>query len=112
MALHGAPGFESQSRRLEPPRRRRARGMAHLATARDGFSLRSRSNLSRMAMSPADLIPAQSARPDHDEAFRALVEEHRAELHAHCYRMLGSLHDAEDALQEALLRAWRGLSGF
>src|SRR6266576_3456315 len=48
---------------------------------------------------------------DHD-AYRALVEPHRAELHAHCYRMLGSVHDAEDALQEAMLRAWRGLPRF
>jgi RNA polymerase sigma-70 factor, ECF subfamily len=47
-----------------------------------------------------------------EEAFRLLVEEHRAELHAHCYRMLGALHDAEDALQETLLRAWRALPGF
>ena len=50
---------------------------------------------------------------DVDETtFSALFERHRRELLAHCYRMLGSLEDADDALQEALLRAWRGLSRF
>jgi len=44
--------------------------------------------------------------------FERLVASHRAELYAHCYRMLGSMQDAEDALQESLLAAWRGLGGF
>jgi len=54
----------------------------------------------------------EAARRGDEGAYGMLVEPHRAELHAHCYRMLGSMSDAEDALQEALLRAWRGLPGF
>ncbi len=48
-----------------------------------------------------------------DEAtFAEAVERHRRELHVHCYRMLGSFEEAEDALQEAFLRAWRGRESF
>jgi RNA polymerase sigma-70 factor, ECF subfamily len=45
-------------------------------------------------------------------AYARLIERHRSELHAHCHRMLGSTHDAEDAVQEALLRAWKALPQF
>jgi RNA polymerase sigma-70 factor (TIGR02960 family) len=58
----------------------------------------------------ADLI--SKARAGDGEAFRTLTEPHRRELQVHCYRMLGSLQDAEDALQDVLLSAWRGLDGF
>ena len=47
-----------------------------------------------------------------EAAYAELIEQHRAELEAHARRMLGSVHDAEDAVQEALLRAWRGLPDF
>jgi RNA polymerase sigma-70 factor (ECF subfamily) len=52
------------------------------------------------------------ARDGDDAAFTRLVKPLRRELHAHCYRVLGSTHDADDALQDALLRAWRGLARF
>jgi RNA polymerase sigma-70 factor (TIGR02960 family) len=58
----------------------------------------------------ADLIG--KARAGDGDAFREVTEPYRRELHVHCYRLLGSFQDAEDALQDALLAAWQGLGGF
>lgn len=63
-----------------------------------------------MELGGADLI--SRARAGDGEAFRALTEPHRRELQVHCYRMLGSFQDAEDALQDTMLSAWKGLAGF
>ena len=57
-----------------------------------------------------DLIT--KARAGDGEAFRALTEPHRRELFVHCYRMLGSIQDAEDVLQDSLVAAWQGLGSF
>ena len=52
------------------------------------------------------------ARAGDQDAFSELVDPYRRELHGHCYRIIGSVHDAEDMLQETLLAAWRGLASF
>ena len=52
------------------------------------------------------------ARLGDDRAFRALTDPYRRELHVHCYRMLGSVQDAEDMVQETLLAAWLGLEQY
>jgi RNA polymerase sigma-70 factor (ECF subfamily) len=61
-------------------------------------------------MTEAQLLKV--AREGDERAFAELVEPHRGQLYAHCYQMLGSVHDADDAVQEALLKAWRALARF
>ena len=59
----------------------------------------------------ADDLLARAKKGD-GEAFRELVAPHQRELQVHCYRMLGSISDAEDALQDTLLAAWQGIASF
>jgi RNA polymerase sigma-70 factor (ECF subfamily) len=66
----------------------------------------------RAPRAPNEGVLLDAARSGERDAFGALIEPYRRELLAHCYRMLGSYTDAEDALQDALLRAWRGLPRF
>jgi RNA polymerase sigma factor (sigma-70 family) len=72
-------------------------------TAREGSD-------ARMGVVTADLI--SRARAGDGDAFREAIAPCRRELQVHCYRMLGSFQDAEDALQDTLLAAWQGLAGF
>jgi RNA polymerase sigma-70 factor, ECF subfamily len=66
----------------------------------------------RSAGTPRERELLNAARGGDGDAFGRLVAPYRRQLHAHCYRMLGSYVDAEDTLQESLLRAWRGLPRF
>ena len=67
---------------------------------------------SRLEADPGELRLLDAARAGDRDAFALLVDPHRRELHAHCYRMLASVQDADDALQDTLLHAWRGLPRF
>jgi RNA polymerase sigma-70 factor (TIGR02960 family) len=68
------------------------------------------SGMTGTAPSGRDLI--ERARAGDGDAFRELTQPHRRELLVHCYRILGSFQDAEDALQDTLLAAWQGFGGF
>ena len=57
-------------------------------------------------------VDLERAKAGDERAFASLVEPFRRELQLHCYRLLGSVQDAEDLVQETLLAAWRGLDGF
>src|SRR5882757_6023674 len=99
---------------LTPPGRQRGRSSTdpfpmRPASVQDA-SATGRGEVAGVELARTDLIGR--ARAGDGDAFRALTEPHRRELQVHCYRMLGSFQDAEDALQDVLLSAWRGLAGF
>ena len=98
--------------RFGPPavagRRDRRRGQLPASEGR--FGSRGVPSSCKDRMTDSQLIEAAVA--GEESAFAELVQPHRRPLHAHCYRMLGSVQDAEDAVQETLLRAWRGLPSF
>lgn len=89
------PGNSSVAAEIVPPKR----SNRHMATGS-----------TRVRPDERELLEA--ARAGDEGAFERLIGLYRPELHAHCYRMLASLHDADDAMQEVMLRAWRSLGRF
>ena len=68
--------------------------------------------MATISIGPQEQQLLDAARGGDEDAYGRLLEPYQSELHAHCYRMLGSVHDAEDALQDSSLRAWRALAKF
>src|SRR3984885_6543956 len=95
---------------VQTPPNSRGRRRRYFQTSRTALRKEEKRGCTPMEMDTTDLI-ARARAGDHD-AFRDLVQGHSHELQVHCYRILGSLQDAEDALQETLVSAWRNLGEF
>jgi RNA polymerase sigma-70 factor (TIGR02960 family) len=96
--------------RLETGRARTAQFAIRAVYIQGGTATRHGTKVRLVSPVRSDLL--SKARAGGGDAFRELTEPHRRELQVHCYRMLGSVQDAEDTVQDTLLAAWQGLGGF